>query len=506
MEKINRFIHNAFPRRLPVLLLLIAAIISMLMSKWAGCILGEIQVNYESDNMPTAAGMQESGSQQAPAYRYYLDISPSMIGYLASEGRMVAVGQALRTLSQDRGGDVLYYTCAEKVKQVGEGEFFDYLEDTQAMVKYYSEILMQESLAATVQEINPCRIFTDEYSNGQYFDSEGGMVNVIVTDLNFLKDPDDLDGHKSLMDDFAEHLSTCVKDCNFSIYRIRSTHIGPPTDEYNPNDERTANREDSFFIIVLAQNDRIYRQYIGNFEDVFGRQEISLADSHQLLNDPVGENRTISLDRDSEFFRSSTQRTGLHWDNLSFRDLPDNAVAFHMVYTGDEPWASLQLPVAKLSLPGYGDAEDNATSAGRVTTNIKKYQNALFGGWREDPHFSGLTGNTAYIRGYDSDWYLWFSMDLEKRAPTSDQFGDSLKLHHCVLLDVRFQLDTIDYPVPAWVNNIDTDTLPTDSSYSEKIGIAGLIQALNRAQAETYSSKANSSQGYLGNLLILIDY
>lgn len=505
MKRIKRFIKKLFPKGLPALLFGIAAIISLLTLKWAGYVLTGVKVNYESDNMPDLTETQDPDSQEVSAYRYYLDISPSMIGYLDSEGRLPAVGEALRVLSQSRGGDVLYYTCAEKVEQVGEREFFDCLEDAQPLDKRYSDALKQATLAEINQEINPCRIFTDEYSNGQYFDSEGGIVNIIVTDLNFLKDPYNLDSHNSLMDDFAEHLSTYVKNCNFKIYRIRSTHIGLPTDEYNPDDVRT-NREDSLFVIILAQNDKIYRQYTANMEDVFKRQEVTLADSHELLNNPVGENHTIRLDRESDFFRSSTQRTGLHWDNQSFHDLPDNAVAFHMTYTEDEPYASLQLPVTKFSMPGYGDAEDNATSEGKVATNVKVYRNTLFGGWKEDSNFSGVTGNTAYIQGYGSDWYLCFSVELEKRAPTSDQFWDSLKLHHCELLDVRFQLDTIAYPVPAWVSNIDTDTIPTGNSYSEKIGIASLIRTLNRAKAETYSGEAGTSQGYLGNLLILINY
>lgn len=374
------------------------------------------------------------------------------------------------------------------------------------MTEHYNQALMQEMLETTVQEFDLCRIFTDQYSDGQVFDADGGMVNIIITDLNFLKNKEDLDGHNAILDRFTQYLSAYVKNCNFSIYRVRSSHIGPPTDEYNPNEARIANRDDSFFIIVLVRNDTLYRQYIGNFENMFERLEIPLTEKHQLSNDLVGGSHAISLARDSDFFQSHTQRTGLHWDNQSFHGLPDHAVGFRMAYTGDETWASLHIPVTLLSLPGYGDMAEDVTSPARISTHVKAYQNTLFGGWTEDSQFSGLVGCTAYMRGYDGSWYLCLNMDLEKELPAFDQFGDPFKLYRSLLLDVRFQLTAPYYPIPAWVENIDTDELPTSNNYAEKIGIQDFIQALNTVKANSYNGLPDSYQGYLGNLLVLVNY
>lgn len=211
VEKVKKFMRRIFPRGLPVLMFLVLTIAAWLISVLAGRTFSGISVDgYESTNVPAAAMSQSSGLQATPTYRCYLDISPSMLGYASSEGRMAALGQALLTLTRERGGNAAYYTCGDEVNNVTETVFFNYLENEDEMAETYRQALMQDTLEATIQGLDLCRIFTDQYSDGQVFDAADGMVNVIITDLNFLKDRDDLDGHNALLDRFTQYLSSYI--------------------------------------------------------------------------------------------------------------------------------------------------------------------------------------------------------------------------------------------------------------------------------------------------------
>lgn len=467
-----------------------------------------INAAYQSDNLPSSVHTAETDSSALnPLYfQLYLDVSPSMWGFSEEDGAMPSVAQALHTISSIRGsGQFSYFRFSDRVEATTETDFIrlmqgnnDYIEN-----RYTVAQLSDEGLQPLIDAIDPNLIFSESYGGGAGFNVDNDRVNIIITDLNFLKNEEDKEGHDALLNHFTNNIVTYGTDGNISIYNISSPHTGMWTDAYVPNGMNlSSSQNSSFFIIILSRNSTTYDMFIEQWENAFASAGLYTGSKHVLKNDPTVGLTPFTLDR--TMIRTDGVRDGLNWDNDIFRNFPENAVGLRIFNENSEDnetsnqLAMLQLPVAQITLSGCAEGmEDGLVSEG-IKTFVKLYQKPLFrweGYGNRDT--SPIRSQNAALVSHGGQWYLSYEMYLDKSAEMSGI------LHKCLLVDVRFHLTDVYYSVPSWVQTVYDERL---NSLALEEELESFFEQINTAKELYYQNISDTEKGYLGNLLIYINY
>ena len=495
-----KYLWRAFSFLFPyVAAILIAGISSCILNSQ----LLSINSAYQSDNLPISTQTAEEGSSTLDplSYRLYLDVSPSMWGFSEGNGVMPSVAQAMRTVSSSIGSSRFsYFRFLSQVEITTETDFIKLMQDSNGIEsRFINEQFLEEEGQSLSDAIDPNLIFSDSYGGGEGFNVDNNTVNIIITDLNFLKNAEDKDGHTELLERFTGNIVTYGADGNISIYCISSPHTGLWTDAYAPNSAfSSSSPNSSFFIIILSRSTTAtYDRFIQQWEQALMSAGIYTGSKHVLKNDPAAGLEPLTLDR--TVIRTDSVRNSLNWDNQIFRNLPENAVGLRVFKEDgedDSQLAMLQLPVAQITLPGYASGMEDGITLEGITTYVKLSQRTLLG-WEEYDEISPIRSENAALVSRNGQWNLSYEMYLDKNA------GVPGILHKCLLADIRFHLTEVHYSVPEWVQTAYDERL---SSLELETELVSFFERVNSAKEMYYQNMSDLERGYLGNLLLYINY
>ena len=461
-----------------------------------------INAAYQSDNLPASVQAEEDGGAYDPlAFYFYLDVSPSMWGFSEGEGVMPSVAQALRTVrSSYGGGQFSYFRVLNRVEPTTETDFIGLMRDSSGIERLFTaEQFSEEGFQPLIDAIDPNLIFSNSYGGGEGFSMDENVVNIIITDLNFLKSDEDMDGHAELLDRFAGNIVAYGTDANINIYNISSSHTGLGVDAYDPNGTLSSSSlNSSFFIIVFSRGTATsYDRFIQQWEQALTSAGIYIGSKHVLKNDPAAGLEPFTLDR--SMIRTDGVKDGLNWDNQIFRNLPENAVGLRVFMENGEAsgqLAMVQLPAAPVTLPGYADDMADGVVSEGITTFVKLSQKSLFG-WKGYEGTSPIRNENAALVSRGGQWYLSYEIHLDKSTEVPGI------LHKCLLTDVRFHLSEVHYSVPGWVQTVYDERLRPLGLEDE---LVSFFQQINIAKETYYQNMLDMEHGYLGNLLLYINY
>ena len=246
-----------------------------------------------------------SGNTRA-VYNYFLDYSPSMKGFFSAEVQsdMHTIAEAFEEMNMDNENN-RFFRCTDIVEPISEqNSFYGLMRTSDTLEEYYQNIVENASLPTetedmesdndnennadlnrideAIDKIDLSKIFTENYISES--DTDTGSVNVIISDLNFLKNESDLESHNAKLETLARYLGQEVSDANIGIYAFTTNYIGVQNDE-NYRVESTDNTISAvFYLIIFSNNDSAYKRYCEKLENIMTKREVQYIDKFELLD------------------------------------------------------------------------------------------------------------------------------------------------------------------------------------------------------------------------------
>lgn len=452
------------------------------------------QTKYESENIITESEIQNTAMDIS--YTYYLDISPSMLGYMNVDGSLKGVSQALRTVNQNKE-NLHFYSCASDIEARTEPEFYGLAEDAENIREEYSRVIIRADLEDTVNALDLSNIFTDLYSDGKQFAGDENNVNLIISDFNFMRNEQDEEQHNMYMQQFARTLSGNSQDANVCIYNIRSDFNGFHYDEYSQNDSQLEMAESSFFVIILSRNNRAYDAFVEEMNNELERRGIETGNRYELKNDMLGDAHEITPDL--ELFKEAepiNTLTNFNRNSKYFRSIDENPLGLQIV-KDSSGISSLQLALGEWDFPGYYGAEE--TRETEIEAQVRLYDARIWG-YTECEDTSGITYCAGKVRRCNDKWYLYVDMEILQNL--NGQAKGIVK-KYCVA-DVLLLLRSLGYAIPDWVKELNTEHSSDD--ISRKINILELFEQISDSKADSYLNRTSDYMRKIGNVKLYISY
>lgn len=451
-------------------------------------------------------------------YTYYLDFTPSMLGYFqTNNGSMAQLAEILKTINQASGNNN-FYQCAEEIDDVESEDFYDGMISVEQLLEHYT----LENVLEQLNKLNLADIFTKKSHDQNTFSLDEKELNVIITDFNFTQKTSEGDDENLYLENFKEELLKKGSAANIGIYQIESNFSGINTDTDilllldKQNDLETESsgavgeitdfgneitepataglmedRTSVFFVLVLSKTNNIYNNYIERLEnqlDMFG----ITYDKYELKN-VLWEDQIVQCDINKWMEDGLINVSNLNYDNKSFRNLPDNGIGFCSVNSFDSV-AAVEMPVFQYITMNLGEEERERLSSN--TINIKTLVFYLNRKTYRRYNGTGIFNiANAQIRQFNNEWYLYTELEWsinESFRSALEQSKQSSKQHF--VIEIQYYIEQPDYNIPDWINQID----------SKKIG--NLFTQLAEAKKEAYADNVDERQRYIGSLIIYVKY
>ena len=460
--------------------------------------LREPVIEYKSTNVVAGSAPAASQDTMEVSYNYFLDVSPTMFGFVNSGGNLRDLAQVLRNIDQGRSN---YYVCGAEIENLDASRFYEALENTDYWDDYYGQLAMEEgsSAVSTMSSMDFSRVFTDSYSNGTWYSSNPEAVNVFISDFLFSQNPvHNMLSDNTYMENFSSELSQRLNNSNICIYNIHSTYRGYAEEEYGGSITRADNA--TYMIVVLAANDAAYNTFVAGLEEALQRNQFDLSEKFEIKNDLLENVHNIETDTTLFHDTSWTEMSNFNYDSKSFAHIADDPLGLRMIRSGSN--ATLSMPVMEWSAAGFYDngSDTNQTDIG---TTVKAYS-ATLNGYKEIENRSWIRYCDGRLRkrAEDGKWYLYLDLEL---APDLENWAEGTLRRYCVL-DIRLSLGTPDFTIPEWVETMNQDSW-TDN-YGMKSYIRSLFESICEAK-ERGMNQPNYEESYqrqIGNVELYVKY
>lgn len=410
----------------------------------------KINANYTLQELQ--GGTQDRVS---PEYSYFLDYSPSMIGFFSVPGEtMERLSYALESIHrEDIQASKNYYFCDYDIQKVEDPDkFYEGMRGSETIQDRYTEIIAAGSaaeeageLAGRLDQIDFSAVFRT--GNQNLFGTGAEAVNVMITDLNFRRSGNDGEVHAQRLDAFAGALARQLAGTNLCIYSLDSAFRGNLDDEYTNALTAQGTKNESFLLIITAQNDAAFHEYLERLEAAFGNQHIGYNGKLLVGRTPQGSSQGLQIDDAVFHDAAATGRNYFNYDNLSLAKRNEYEVGLRLVHSGNST-ASINMAVTALDdriLPGIpADALQESDLEAKIQVFYPSFMNALY---QEAENDGFLRSSQARISMYQDKPYLCldFSVDATEQIPSAP-----LGRNFCVL-DVQFLLKKPVYSLPDWV-------------------------------------------------------
>lgn len=418
----------------------------------------------------------------SPEYSYFLDYSPSMIGFFSVPGEtMERLSYALESIHQDDiRAQKNYYFCDYDIQKIEDPDkFYKGMRGSETIQDRYTALIAASDpndLAGQPDQIDFSAIFNA--GNQELFGTSAEAVNVMITDLNFRRSENDSEQHDQRLDEFARKLAAQLAGTNLCIYSLDSVFRGNMDDEYMAASTAQGTQNESFLLIITAQNDEAFNEYLERLETAFGNQNIIYNGKLLVGRTPRGSSYGLQIDDAVFHDPAATGRNYFNYDNLSLTKRDEYEVGLQLVHNGNST-ASINMAVTALDdkiLPGI--PTDTLQSSDLEARIQVFYPKRILGFYQETESGGFLQSSQARISMYKDKPYLClaFSVDATKRIPYA-----LLRGSFCVL-DVQFLLKKPVYGVPDWV--LEMSAADWDSRMEgQKPGFAEFVSTLLDAKS-----------------------
>ena len=510
-------------------------IVSLVLLFTAACLvnayISSIDANFEE---PTVVSSEESSIISGKvSYNYFLDFSPSMLGFLNEDidpqmRKIAEIFEQLNAGNEDNN----FYWCKDEIERVtGASVFYDSMKTSQVLYEDWYEKVWDntsgeesfseiEEIEAGTTELNGLKNAIEKIDLSEIFSSgftrtgsdEAGSLNVIVTDLNFMKSTKDEETHDTLLDRLARYLGGEAGNADVCIYAVDSEFKGIAHDELNPewNNENRVSAQ--FYMIIYSENTEAYQQYIQQLEAFMANNGLSYY-RFEMLNNPGNAVQKLH----TELVRYQNlglieQKERINFANGMFENLDGNEFAIQLV-SGEGGNGTLTMPVSRIDLPGYYNADIVGLDETGIEMEVELYRpvNKLWPLRRQyryelfdDPGFVLRQGAGLY---YDMEqWLLRIDMALNTRPniPQAEsgyqRFLEKTGRKYFVM-NLKFYLTKPSYSKPDWAE----ESAGLQTTGEGASNIAQVMDAVIRSKENGFASHSKEDR-YMGNEVVYILY
>ena len=448
----------------------------------------------------------ETQDRVSPEYNYFLDYSPSMIGFFSVSGEtMERLSYALESIHrEDIQAKKNYYFCDYDIQKVEDpNKFYEGMRGRGTIQDRYTEIIAADDpaggageLSGRLDQIDFSAIFST--GNQNLFGTGAEAVNVMITDLNFRRNGNDNEQHDQRLDAFAKGLARQLTGTNLCIYSLGSAFRGNLDDEYTDALTAQGTQNESFLLVITAQNDVAFNNYLERLEAAFGNQSIGYNGKLLVGRTPQGSSKGLQIDDTVFHDAAATGRNYFNYDNLSLTERDGYEVGLRLVHSGNST-ASINMAVMALDdkiLPGIPvDILQDSDLEVKIQVFYPNFMNVLY---QEAKNSGFLRSSQARISMYKDKPYLCldFSVDATEQMPSAP-----LGWNFCVL-NVQFLLKKPVYSVPDWV--LEMSAADWDSRMeNQKPGFAEFVSTLLNAKS-TDCERLPEADRCIGSIVIYV--
>lgn len=500
----------------------------------AACLINEyissIDAGFEE---PAAVSAEESNTISGKvSYNYFLDFSPSMLGFLNEDIdlQMRTIAEIFEQINAGNENNNFYW-CKDEIENVLEAsDFYDSMKTSVTLYEKWYEKMgndetgeegsLGEEMSEGMVELNGLREAIDNIDLSEIFSSgftgEGnddtGSLNVIVTDLNFMKTAGDEETHNALLGRLARYLGGEAADADVSIYAVDSEFKGITDDEFVPEWDNQSRIRAQFYLIIYSENTEAYQQYIQQFETLMAGNALSYH-QFEMPDNPGGAVEKFHTELVSyQNLGMIEQKEHINFANSMFENLSGNEFAIQLV-SGENQNGTLTMPVSQISLPGYYNADtvglDNTgiemevelyRPLNRFWPFTRQYEYELF----DDPGFVLRKGAGLY---YDTEqWLLRIDMVLNTRPdipqPESgyQRFLEKTGRKYFVM-NLKFYLTKPSYSRPDWAD----ESAGLQTTGEGTSNIAWVMDEVIQAKESRFASHSKENR-YMGNEVVYVLY
>ncbi len=474
----------------------------------------------------------ESDSESRINYNYFLDFSPSMKGFFDEDinSSMHMISEIFEQINSNNENNYFFW-CSDIIENISEASiFYQSMKTTAYLENYYSTILnsnlssveLDTSENGGLENLNPLIEIIDNIDLSKIFTENFGEIelnqedlNVIITDMNFLKNENDLEGHNRKIQNLAQYLGERVGNANISIYSITTNFKGVAYDEsiflsntlQNVNSDITA----IFYLIIFSNNNRGYKRYCQRFENALSQAGISYNNKFELLNQIYNSEQRLKVDLDTYKSLAMITNENLNFANGLFEDLDDNEFALQLVSEGRKE-GHLAMPVSEVNFSGYYFSDAKGLDNTNIDIEVELYQplyKVLFLKQHSYERYEDETMvlyKSARMYYEDEKWYIRIDINLSTspKVPQQNSFvQDLLKKirREYIVMNLKFYMVDPSYLKPSWVDTMSYPNISNENIL--KIGV--IIDEIIQNKEKVYHLQSEENR-YLGNVVVYILY
>lgn len=449
------------------------------------------------------------------AYNYFLDFSPSMQGFLYTDLNtdLKKVANAFEQINAVNDNNHFYW-CRDSIYSVNAAsDFYESMRSDDILDQYYGGIIRNGSLSGdeegrneidqVIENINLSNIFFSTYMTTAEPNTD--CLNVVVTDLNFLKNSNDLEGHNSLLDSFALRLGQTAANDNICIYAFNSNYAGTGNDVYEGVRGNVVTVP--FYVIVFSDNESKYMDYCQRFEGVV---DLGHGQKFELRNRINSE--TPTLEGDLNAFRAlnlEMTKENLNYANGVFKNIEQNELALQLVTTGSSR-AIYAAPIAEVNFSGYNVPETLGLDDSKINVEIELYKSHRRLGGQSSYEFyedtSMIAEKSAGMYYIADRWFLRVNLAFSTHPDVLSSDGlyqkalDKMRRGY-IVMNLKFYMERPSFSKPEWVSAINSPYLISSEMYN----IERVIDSVMRYKEEAYMAQPQADR-YLGNKVIYVLY
>ena len=500
---------------------IIGAIIMMIIILIGNYTVSDIKADYELQKIE---GREENNESLLNVeYHYYLDFSPSMLGYFDDSVNTGMNGfvNSLETIDES-GNQKLYYRCTNKIENITSTNFYESMKSTEAIRDYYDSIIaayeseeQSEEILMTIQDTNLADIFSRRYDDGKNYVTGKDSINIIISDLNFqqgLLETEFQSSSMEFLEQFSRGLQKKEIDSNIGIYCLYSGFAGIETDAYEMDENYESSREEkAFFVIVLSENETVYSQFTQKLEEELTKANVDCSNKYELLNRVVSSDFDLGMEMDLNSLDTLglIEKTNLNYDNSSFKELDKNELGMRIVSGTENKSVLLEMGITPLN---DEDAVLQDTNM-EVSAEAVVSKHTVGGGYEEYGGEDVIQYLSAGTQWKQDKEYLKFSVELNPDAAIMESQGNKIgrSFHRdFYVVELQFYIEKPSYPLPKWLVTAD-DAEAESGDNTDSVGnnhleeISSAFQEIANSKKISYS-EIEKNKRYLGSFVLYLTY
>lgn len=477
---------------------------------WLKSYMPPYKIDYKPKDIQSVV---ENSGRMNTKFHYYLDFSPSMEGFFKEgiDSSMKAVANTFREINTS-GNEKQFFYCTDKIRNITEDALYRNMESSLEIRAYYDAIItgngmgteeeQNQNLQNVINNINLVNIFSPQYREYEGYKIGEENLNVIITDFNFKKNTDDIEGQNILIKEFAQYFAQTCAESNIAIYHFSSNFAGITSDEYELEAVYEVGKElQSFFVIVESQNDTAYGNFIEKLELKLTQQGIDCSEKYELVNRVSDRKKELDISLNSIRNNGWIELNNFNYNESAFQEVKplNNTIGLGLVQGNGI--AYLNMYTSLIEIIGCNNTEQTLTGDVQIEVKTKV-------SYFKDEEYKQLEENIISSLKFGTIWekekmYLTMELEMEPNNVKSimeDIYKDDF-LHKYRLLQERYLVIELqcflkkpDYSLPAWTVN--------NKNIQDKIEVYNYIIE----SKEAVFANLSEEQRYIGSVILYIIY